>query len=606
MPKITKEQALAELQRRAESKKGFTGIAKDVGSSLESAPEALGQMITSIPQGVSNVANYASSNNPAETLANVGAGGVESGAGLLSAPQVLMRYLSKKFPALGKRLDESSMGGMNINNPTFSEGLSSFEQQHGLQPQSEQEASVRNAGGLLFGGGLLKRLPGALSRTGAITGEQAGRGGDPVHAALLGAIGETVGKAPWNKAKDVPRAAVDAVKSIPDAVKAIPEFAGEAAASGLETVADAGTKMHIPGMQPTLGALGAYLKHISVKPEKAAQKKLFSDMSSADLPKINERMEAAKRLGLGYLTPAEALVSPFEAAKQGTVGRTSTGSKLLFEKGKQRSGTEGTAINTLLDTIYDEKELKPEMKAAYKETMSESVPQEFINTFSSDPIIEEAINQLHNDPIYRKSLGIQKGSKESPVTPSNSFEYWDHVKRVLGDMEESNSAAAGRKPFKKSTIARTRREMVDAMDAIKPEYKTARNISEREFTRKKLEDVFDKKTMTINNFKNILGSKKKLNEVMDKLKAYPEAQQQLNDMKMLFGETGDLIPNDLTLRGATALKRTGMSTPRNKLDALKQELDEKYGKEHDVATVNLMTDPEWVNKFVEFLNKKGK
>lgn len=601
MAKITKEQAIAELQRRkqeAASGKGFEGIGNDIANSWESAPSALADMVSSIPGGLKNVAKYATSNNPISTLGNIGAGGVESGAALLSAPQVLMRYLADKFPDMGKRMQKSSAesGGGSYKDPTFYEALQKFEKENGMAPQSEEEGSVRNAGGLLFGGGALKKLPGMLARTSALSSEAAGRGGDPVHAAILGVAGDLVGKAPWNKVKEIPQATANAVKNIP-------ETAGSAAAAGLESMADLGRKANIPGIEPTLGSLASYLKYISVKPEKLAQRKLFGDIESADVPKINERMEAAKRLGLGYLTPAEATLSPFEAAKQGTIGRTSSGSKLLFEKGKQRTGSEGTAINSLLDTIYDEKELDQQKKAAYDETMTATVPEDFIQRFANDPVIADAIEQLHKDPVYRKALGLKKKTADEPLQPKNSFEYWDQVKRVLGDMEESNNSGEGRKPFKKSVIGNARREMVDEMDAIKPEYEVARGISERQFTRKKLEDVFDKKSMTGNNFYKFLQSKKNFNEVMNKLKAFPEAQQQLKDMHLLFG---DLIPNDMSIRSAAALKRTSMSSPRNKLDALKQELDEKYGKEHDVATIKLMTDPDWLNMLSEYIkNQKG-
>lgn len=575
-----------EAEGIPEDEKGWAGIGNDIANSWESAPNALAQMIESIPGGIKNVAKYATSNNPASTLANIGAGGVESGAGVLSAPQMLVRYLSQKFPQLGKQ-DQK-------NDPTFYEGLMDFEKQHGLAPQSEEEASVRNAGGLLFGGKLLSKLPGMLSRSTAITGESSGRGGDPIHAAILSMAGDLTSRAPWKKVADIPQSTAEAVKKLP-------ELAGQTAATGLETVADLGTKAHIPGLQPTLGALGSYLKYISVKPEELARRKLFGDIAPEDVPQINERTEAAKRLGLGYLTPAEATLSPFEAAKQGTIGRTSAGSKLLFEKGKERTSSEATAINNLLDTIYDDSELSPKKKAAYEETMKSSVPPEFIEKHSDDPVIQSAMEQLHKDPVYRKALGIDKKSAEEGIVPKDTFEYWDHIKRILGDMEEGNASGEGRRPYKKSVIASTRRDMVSDMDKIEPKYEVARGIAERQFTRKNLEDVFDKKTMTGNNFYKFLQSKKNFNETMNKLKAFPEAQQKLKDMHLLFG---DLIPNDMSIRSAAALKRTSMSEARNKLDALKQELDERYGKKHDVAAVKLMTDPDWLNQLSEHLKNK--
>ena len=647
--KMTKEQYYNKLgmaaPEKAPAEKGWSGIASDVQSSLQSAPDALVDMVSSIPGGLKKAARYATSNNPVETLGNIGAGGVESAAGLLSSPQVLMRYLAEKFPEFGKRMEQSTAGGGSFKDPTLYEGLMKFEKEHGMAPQSGDEASVRNAGGLLFGGKALTKLGNALTRTATISAEQGGRGGDPVHAAILGLLGDKLAKTTAkgiNKAAEmnnppaatpppgspsltanigsmpsgsagyvgstisnIPKAAFNIAKAIPEkavnTVKAIPEVAGQAAATGLETMADLGTKAHIPGVQPTLGALGSYLKYVSVKPEKLAQRKLFEDIDPQDLPKISERMDAAKRLGLGYLTPAEATLSPFEAAKQGTIGRTSSGSKLLFEKGKERTGSEGTAINNLLDTIYDQKTLDPQKAAAYEETMTASVPDDFIVRQMKRPVIEKAIKTLEGNAAYRQRIQEELGVTLGDVKP-NSFMYWDMVKRVLGDMGEK-AKEQGRATTESDILSDTRRSMVNEMDKIKPEYEVARGIAERKFTRRKLEDVFDKKTMTGNNFYKFLQSKKNFNEVMNKLKAFPDAQQKLKDMHLLFG---DLIPNDMSIRSAAALKRTSMSSPRNKLDALKQELDEKYGKEHDVATIKLMTDPDWLNMLAEYIkNHKG-
>lgn len=631
--------------------KGLRGIGNDVLSSLQSAIPAGVEMVKSIPGGAQNVVNYATSNPPRETLANLGAGGVESLVGAISAPQMLSRYLAEKFPELGKRMEKSTanLGTGSFKDPTMYESLMDFEKGHGLAPRSEEEGSVRNVGGLLFGGKLLSKLPGMLSRTGAVTAQQAGEGGDPVHAALLGAIGEMTGKgvnklmpkndsalpmeqvgnatpsasigqtmppAPFNVtlgglgfippamqklaegAKELPGQVKKAAQAAPEmfnkAAKAAPEMLGSGAASVLETAADYGSK--IPGaaglLQPTIGALASYIKHLSVAPEEMAQRKLFADMTSKDLPQINERMEAAKRLGLSFLTPGEAMLSPFQAAKEANIGKTTSGAKLLYEKGKQRVGTEASAINNLLDTVYDADTLAPEKNAAYEETMNKAVPDEFMTKWKQNPIVEWAINQMETKPTYKSEL---------KDVPKNSFEYWNIVKRVISDLEKGE--AKGMQGFSSNAATKIRNNMVGEMDSLEPRYEDARNIAEREFTRKDLEKVFDKKSMTLNNFWSFLKSEKEFNKVMRKLDAFPEAQQKLRDIRLLSNE---IIPFDESIRSSYKLEKTGMTKDRNKLDALKRDLDERYGKEHDVASVNLMTNPDWLPKLVEYLKAKGK
>ena len=171
-----------------------------------------------------------------------------------------------------------------------------------------------------------------------------------------------------NTIKKIPAAAdkaMEIAKGIPEAtsnaVKNIPEIAGTTVSTGLDTLA--GLTSKIPVLPGLTEALSDYIKYKSVKPETVAERKLFGDIESKHIPQINERLEAAHRLGLSFLTPGEAMLSPFQAAKEANIGKTSSGAKLLYEKGKERVGTEGQAINTLLDTIYDKKQLSAEKNA---------------------------------------------------------------------------------------------------------------------------------------------------------------------------------------------------------------------------------------------------
>ena len=149
----------------ARSSKGFAGIGEDIERSVAGFPAALGHLLSSIPGGVSRAGRYATSENPLETLGNIGAGGTESLAALLSSPQLLTRYLTEKFPGLAKRLDETSGGlGGDYKDPTFYETLMKFEKEHGLLPKSEEEGSVRSLGSLLFGGKGLSKIKSAPGR----------------------------------------------------------------------------------------------------------------------------------------------------------------------------------------------------------------------------------------------------------------------------------------------------------------------------------------------------------------------------------------------------------------------------------------------------------
>ena len=586
-----------------DSSKGLSGIASDIGNSLSTLPSAAADMVSSIPGGISNVLKYATSNNPVSTMGNIGAGATESGAALLSSPQVLMRYLADKFPAVKQFAQRGQVPGSDsLSDPTIYESLMNLEKNKGLSPQSDQEATVRNLGGLLLGGKAFSSLPNMLSRAGTLAAQQAGAGGDPVHAAVLSMLGEkALGSNIPSKALNIAKGIPQAVSKIPNAVSKIPELTGKGLSSALESAADYGSQIPVAGsvLQPTVGALASYLKHISVAPEELAKRNLFGDIDPADISGMVERDAAGKRLGLNYLTPSELLDSPFESVKQANVGRTTPGMKLLYKAGKDRESSEGSAINKLFDLIHEDK-LDPVKKAAYEETMQSSLPDDFVEKHAARPVIQKAMKAVENNTAYKQMLQEEYGVEPENVA-KNSFMYWDMVKRVLGDMEQKLSRKGSN--TEASVYGNTRRTMVSDMDKIQPQYKVARNIAERKFTRDELEKVFDKKDKTFNNFDSYLKSKDNFDSMMQKLDAFPEAKQQLQDIKLF---SGNMIPNNPTVRAAAALKRTGMSDARNALEAKKREFDEKYGQAHDIAAVKQMTHPDLMEHLMKYLKQKGK
>lgn len=597
---------------------GVDAVMQDLKQSWDSAPRALGEMALSIPGGINNVGGYATSHNPVETFGNLGAGGVESGAALLSSPQQLMRYIAEKFPNAGKAMERGKFQGKGVNDPSIYESLMDFENQHGLAARSPQEASVRNAGGLMFGGKALSMLPNMFARAGTLGAEQAGRGGDPLHAAILGILGESAGKIPVRRAKELPRAMMDMMQAVPEKVKQIPEltanmgqsmgdplsvafqglpsYTNKMLAHGLESLAEKTDKIPFrPDILPEKLLEMAYKKKFKeYKPEELARKQVFSDITGEDIPQIEKRVAAARRLGLSFLTPGEALLSPFQSRKEANVGHSIKGEKLLYSKGSNRAGSEQRAIENLLDTIYDKKELSPEKKAAYDSAMESHVPQEFIDKWLQNENVKKAIKQMESESEYKQELGN---------TPKTSFRYWDHVKKVLADIEKGHMKPGSTKKFKLGSVTKTRNQMVDEMDNINSKYESARNISEREFTRNDLENVFDSKDMTINNFWSLLKSEKKFNDLMKKLDEFPEAQQKLRDIRLL---SNDLIPFDESIRSAYKLEKTGMYKERNKLDSLRRVLTQQHGEAHDVAQVNLMTDPRMLELLKEYLSKGKK
>src|SRR5690349_3686194 len=230
------------------------------------------------------------------------------------------------------------------------------------------------------------------------------------------------------------------------------------------------------------GALGAR----GMGSKKELMNKLTEGVS-ADI--ANPRIAAANRLGLDYLTPAEAGVSPWASKQQGSLGRTEEGSKMLYEKGMARRESEKKAIDKTLDMIYHPEKMDQQVESAYKAINEVNLPQEFPLQYKNNEIINEAKRMVESTPAYKESLKslMPKNVELEPGQfdpQSTSLVYWDHIKRAMDDMV-SKAERAGNKNEAR-IISNTRRDMRDQIDTAFPEYKEARSLYERKMVRDSL------------------------------------------------------------------------------------------------------------------------
>lgn len=324
-----------------------------------------------------------------------------------------------------------------------------------------------------------------------------------------------------------------------------------------------------------LGAGGAALGFYG-----APMSKLRNDlMKGLEGTEYKQTLEASKRLGLPYLTPAEASGNPFLGAQQGNIGRTIEGSRNLYKKGQERLESESKSIADLLENVYKPETLDPMKRALYNESYSIKVPKEFIEKISKNDIVKKAENILEGNPAFRQEL---------KNVPKDSLHYWDLVKRSIDDMETRAASKASKNESR--IIKNTRSELVDELDKLSPTYKDARSLAEREKTRETLEETFNKKSMIGTHMYKALEDKSKFDKLLHNLRDVPDAQKRLKDMRLVFKN----LINTPTVRTASQLEKTSMYDPRNLLKAsliqAKQALT--LGK-YDKAAVELITNPKW-------------
>jgi len=291
-----------------------------------------------------------------------------------------------------------------------------------------------------------------------------------------------------------------------------------------------------------------------------------------------DALNAAKRLGLEYLTPAEASANPFVGASQGAIGRTEKGAQKLYEKGEKRLQSEEKSIQRLFDTIFEKEKLSPEVERLYSSSYQVAVPEDRLSDLSNNEIFKRAQMIINNKPAYKESL---------KNIPKNSIAYLDRIKQSIDDMIE-------KAPEKEARIMKqTRKELINTMDNISPEYEQARALAQREITRKELEDVFNKKPINGVNFYKYLENNKNFSSLLNKLKNVPEAQEQVRDMRLIFKN----LINIPTVRTAAQLRRTSMTKDRSSFQTLMDVFKEALSNgKYDEAAVDLITDPNWANE----------
>lgn len=333
------------------------------------------------------------------------------------------------------------------------------------------------------------------------------------------------------------------------------------------------------------------------------QKEIKSGLTegvNADI--ANPRIKAANKLGLDYLTPAEAGVSPWAAKKQGALGRTEEGAKLLYEKGMARRESERRAIDKTLDMIYSPGKMDKQVEEAYKAINEVNLPQEFPLQFKDNAIIDEAKRMVETTPAYKESLKalMPKNVKLKPGQSdpqATSLVYWDHVKRALDDMVSKAERAGNNNEAR--IISNTRANMRDQMDQAFPEYKEARSLYERKMVRKSLEKVFDQKEINGTNFYRALASQKKFDEVLSHLKNAPEAAENLKAMRLIFND----LMGPPTIKTAKGTEERGMNMARNEGDFLKNLIEHAFtGGKNDKAAIEFITSKDW-GKQLEDINK---
>lgn len=345
------------------------------------------------------------------------------------------------------------------------------------------------------------------------------------------------------------------------------------------------TEAGLPGAPATaLGALTGALGYRGLHTKRGTINDVLKGVEGSN---YKDTLAAADRLGLSYITPAEASGNPFTGATQGSLGKTPEGAQLLYKRGKERVESEKASIENLLKTVFDKEKLDPKVSNLYKESATKEIAPEDLGRLQENEVFKKAQRVVQSRPAYKESL---KG------IPENSIAYLDHIKQAMDDLIEKAPSKEGR------IIQKARNELLQVTDSAAPQYKEARSLAEREIARNKIEEAFNRDPMTGSSFAKFLKNGNKYEKLLHNLRNVPEAQAQLKDMKQVFGR----LINIPTAKNAEALRRTSMSESRSDTQDIKGLLKELMsGNKYDKTAVELITDPKWADQLKELKNTSG-
>lgn len=496
---------------------------------------------------------------------NITAGLFEAGRGVLNIPHQLKQLTGGHLFKYAPYFEPTNFRQMvGLNEPeTLSDKLISGFAQHApafLAPEAELGSLGKGLQSIPKVGKYLKKTIGTAIPVGAYEATQSGE--EPITGGLEAGAATT----PFSMLSQAVSSANPYARGIGRAgLIGLGGYLGHQAGSSLGG-----------GLAGDVGAiLGGGLGAVGLNPRLEARRSMLRGVEATP---YKENLEAAQRLGLSYLTPAEASKNPFVGAQQGAIGLTEKGAPLLYKRGTERLESEERAINKLLDTTYNPKEFGDKVNNLYETAYKKEMPTGNVDELMNNKIVQRADRMIQNKPAYQESL---------KDVPRNSIAYLDHLKQAMDDMIEKAPSKEAR------LITKTKKNLIDKMDEVAPEYKEARALSERKLLRDEIEQAFNKKDMRGTNFYKVLENKNKFNEIMHHMRNVPEAQQQLKDMRQIFG---DLI-NPSTVRTAAGLAKTSMTKERSSLQvAINKAKEVLTGGKYDKAAIDLITNPNWADE----------
>lgn len=307
---------------------------------------------------------------------------------------------------------------------------------------------------------------------------------------------------------------------------------------------------------------------------------------------VRPAVEAGNRLGTP-ITPAEASENPNIGRLEAKYGKNGEAAALKTDIGLDRIKRQKSAINNLLNTVYDKSIISDNnIRNLYKKSYESNVSDEILSTLKSDLLINFAFDKVKKSPVLSKDL---EGISE------NNYAYLDQVKRALDDMKSKAKRAGENNEAR--IIGKTNNDLVSLLDKGSPDYAIARQEAQKRITRNKIKKYMKNENIKGSVFyKKVLENDENFEGLLSSLKNVPEAQNQLKDMRLAWKN----LINIETPRGAAGKEENSMTRARATVQALEDIFYNMTGQKTNIKGLNFIHNPKWIDEFNSIYKMKNK
>ncbi len=306
-----------------------------------------------------------------------------------------------------------------------------------------------------------------------------------------------------------------------------------------------------------------------------------------------DTFDAAKRLGLNFITPAEVTQHPFAGAREGKLGRSSESSEMQYNAMVRREKGQIDKINEFLHMVSPGKKAYEELYATIK---NDEIPSTKVRELKkSSPVIADAFKSIKKDKVYQEAL---------KNVPETSALYLQKVEQYLNSKAQEIFRSTGKSDEKGKIYEKLKNKVGTAIEQHSPNYKEAKQLFSNQKIREDIEDKLKLSKINPTSFNNkVLKNEKNYKILLKRLKGLPadrqdKAIQMIKDMKEVYPKMFG-VPDAKAQR---QLERTGMNQNKNDINKI-YEIINNYlltGK-YDKEAVKTITSPNWQNEIQELL-----